>query len=48
MLKPIAFYMLVTVFNSLMVFSVLFEVQSYDVSKVILDDFVWRKGIPFI
>ena len=48
MLNPLALYMLVTVFNSLMFSSPLFEMQSSDVRKVILDDFVWGKGIPFI
>ena len=31
-----------------MVLPVLFEVQFSDVRKVILDEFVWRKGIRFI
>ena len=40
--------MLLTVFNYLMIFSALFEMQSSNVRKVILDDFVWSKVIPFI
>ena len=40
--------MLLTVFNYLMMMSTLFEVQFYAVRKVIFDDFVWGKGIPFI
>ena len=48
MLKHLDLYMLLTVFNYLMILSVLFEVQFSDVRKVILDDFVWRKVILFI
>ena len=48
MLKPLALYMLVTVFNYLMILFVLFEIKFSAVRKVILDDFVWRKGIPNI
>ena len=48
MLKPLAFYMLVTVFIFLMILSVLFEIQISAVRKLILDEFVWRKGILFI
>ena len=47
-LGPLALYILLTVFNYLMMFSVLFEVQLSTVRKLILDEFVWRKGIPFI
>ena len=48
MLKPLALYMLFYVFNYLMILSALFEVQFSSLSKVILDDFVWMKGILFI
>ena len=48
MLNSLALYMMLTVFNYLMVFPALFEVQLSAVSKAIVDDFVWRKGIPFI
>ena len=48
MLKPIDLCMLLTVFNSLMMLSALIEVKFSVVRKVILDYFLWRKGIPFI
>ena len=48
MLKPLALYMLLTLFDSLMMLSELFEVNFSAVSKFILDDFVWSKGTPFI
>ena len=48
MLKPLALYMMLNVFNSLMIFSALFENQFSAVRKVLLDEFLWRKGIPFI
>ena len=48
MLKPLDLYMLVTVWISLMILSVLFEIQFSAVSKVILDNFLCRKLIPFI
>ena len=48
MLKPLEFYMLLNVFNYLIMFSMIFEVQFYAVRKLILGDFVWRKGITFI
>ena len=48
MLKPLDFYMLLTVFNYLTIFSALFEMQFSAVRKLILDDFVCRKGIQFI
>ena len=47
-LKPLSLYMLLTVLNSLMMLSALFEVKFSAVSKVILDYFVWRKCIPLI
>ena len=48
MLKPLALYMLVTVFNYLMILSAIFEKKVSAVRKEIMDDFVWRKGILFI
>ena len=48
MFKPLDLYMLLNVFNYLMMLSALFEVQFNAVRKVILVEFVWRKGIPFI
>ena len=48
MYKPLDLYMLVTVFNSLMILSLLFEMKISAVRKVILDDFVRTKFIPFI
>ena len=48
MLKTLALYMLLTVINYLMMLSALFEVKFSAVSEVILDDFVWMKGILFI
>ena len=48
MFKPLAMYMLSTMLDSLMMLFTLFEVQFYAGRKVILDEFVWRKGIPFI
>ena len=47
MLKPLAFYMLLTVFNYLTILSALFEMQFSAVRKVILDEFVQRKGTPY-
>ena len=48
MLKPLDLYMLMTVLNYLMIFSMLFEMKVSAVRRVILNDFLWRKGIPFI
>ena len=40
MLKPFSLYMLLTVFNSLMIFSALFEIKFSDAREVILHKFV--------
>ena len=48
MLKPLALYVLLTVFNYLMMLSALFQVKLSAIIKVILYEFVWRKGITFI
>ena len=39
-LKPLALYMTLTMFNYLIMLSALFEMKFYDVRKVILGDFV--------
>ena len=48
MLKPLDFYMLVTVWIYLVILFVLFEIPFSSVRKVILDDFVCSKGILII
>ena len=48
MLKTLSLYILLTVFNSLVIFSALFEVQFTAVRTMILGNFLWRKGIMFI
>ena len=48
MFKPFDLNMLVTVWSSWMILSTIIEIQISAVRKVILDDFVCRKGIPFI
>ena len=48
MLNPLAFYMFMTVWIYLMISYALLELYFYDVRKVIMDDFVCRKGMPFI
>ena len=47
-MKPLDLYMLVTVWSYLMISYALLEVKFSGVMKVILDNFVCRKGIPFI
>ena len=47
-LNRLALYIFLNVFNYLMILSVLFDIQFSAARKVILDEFVWRKGIPFI
>ena len=48
MLKPLDFYILLTVWSSWMTFSVLLKIHFSPVRKVILDDFVCRRGITLI
>ena len=47
-LKPLALYMTLTMFNYLIMLSALFKMKFYAVRKVFLGDFVWRKGIMFL
>ena len=48
MLKLIALYMLLNMFNYVIILSALFEIQSSAVRKVILDYFLWSKFILLI
>ena len=48
MLNPLTLYMLLTVGSSWMILSALLEIIFSAAKKVILDDFIYGKGIPFI
>ena len=47
-LKPIALYMLMNTLNYFMILYALFEIKFSGARKGIMDEFLWRKDIPFI